>query len=79
MTIQITQQPGLGAAVDTMSLRVLTHQQAHTCFQTYTAPSMAQPSLEWRAARQGWKVVYICKFLPLWGYSLQCCLLAGLA
>uniref|UniRef100_A0A8C6H8M9 Condensin-2 complex subunit H2 n=1 Tax=Mus spicilegus TaxID=10103 RepID=A0A8C6H8M9_MUSSI len=75
----ITQQPGLEAAVDTMSLRLLTHQQAHSCFQTYTAPSMAQPSLEWRAPRQGWKVVYICKFLPLWGYSLQCCLLAGLA
>ncbi|XP_028609495.1 condensin-2 complex subunit H2 isoform X1 [Grammomys surdaster] len=42
-TVEITQQPGLEAAVDTMSLRLLTHQRAHTRFQTYTAPSMAQP------------------------------------
>ncbi|XP_015449526.1 condensin-2 complex subunit H2 isoform X3 [Pteropus alecto] len=42
-TVDITQQPGLEAAVDTMSLRLLTHQRAHTRFQTYTAPSMAQP------------------------------------
>ncbi|XP_036134186.1 condensin-2 complex subunit H2 isoform X3 [Molossus molossus] len=42
-TVEITQQPGLEAAVDTMSLRLLTHQQAHKRFQTYAAPSMAQP------------------------------------
>ncbi|XP_045147848.1 condensin-2 complex subunit H2 isoform X1 [Echinops telfairi] len=42
-TVEITQQPGLEVAVDTMSLRLLTHQRAHTRFQTYTAPSMAQP------------------------------------
>ncbi|XP_028725024.1 condensin-2 complex subunit H2 isoform X2 [Peromyscus leucopus] len=42
-TVEITQQPGLEAAVDTMSLRLLTHQRAHTRFQTYAAPSMAQP------------------------------------
>uniref|UniRef100_A0A8C6RRW3 Condensin-2 complex subunit H2 n=1 Tax=Nannospalax galili TaxID=1026970 RepID=A0A8C6RRW3_NANGA len=42
-TVEITQQPGLEAAVDTMSLRLLTHQRAHMRFQTYTAPSMAQP------------------------------------
>ncbi|KAF7487156.1 hypothetical protein GHT09_000336 [Marmota monax] len=42
-TVEISQQPGLEAAVDTMSLRLLTHQQAHKRFQTYTAPSMAQP------------------------------------
>uniref|UniRef100_G1PGD3 Condensin-2 complex subunit H2 n=1 Tax=Myotis lucifugus TaxID=59463 RepID=G1PGD3_MYOLU len=41
-TGEITQQPGLDAAVDTMSLRLLTHQR-HKRFQTYTAPSMAQP------------------------------------
>ncbi|XP_013366962.1 PREDICTED: condensin-2 complex subunit H2 isoform X3 [Chinchilla lanigera] len=42
-TVEIRQQPGLDAAVDTMSLRLLTHQRAHKRFQTYTAPSMAQP------------------------------------
>lgn len=42
-TVEITQQPGLEASVDTMSLRLLTHQRAHKRFQTYTAPSMAQP------------------------------------
>lgn len=42
-TVDITQQPGLEAAVDTMSLRLLTHQRAHTRFQTYAAPSMARP------------------------------------
>ncbi|XP_059537253.1 condensin-2 complex subunit H2 isoform X2 [Myotis daubentonii] len=42
-TVEITQQPGLEAAVDTMALRLLTHQRAHKRFQTYTAPSMAQP------------------------------------
>nr|XP_035949450.1 condensin-2 complex subunit H2 isoform X2 [Halichoerus grypus] len=42
-TVEITQQPGLEAAVDTMSLRLLTHQRAHKRFQTYAAPSMAQP------------------------------------
>ncbi|XP_014592448.2 condensin-2 complex subunit H2 isoform X2 [Equus przewalskii] len=42
-TVEITQQPGLEEAVDTMSLRLLTHQRAHTRFQTYAAPSMAQP------------------------------------
>uniref|UniRef100_A0A8C9LNL8 Condensin-2 complex subunit H2 n=1 Tax=Piliocolobus tephrosceles TaxID=591936 RepID=A0A8C9LNL8_9PRIM len=42
-TVEITQQPGLETAVDTMSLRLLTHQRAHKRFQTYTAPSMAQP------------------------------------
>ncbi|XP_015980811.1 condensin-2 complex subunit H2 isoform X2 [Rousettus aegyptiacus] len=42
-TVDIAQQPGLEAAVDTMSLRLLTHQRAHTRFQTYAAPSMAQP------------------------------------
>lgn len=42
-TVEITQQPGLEAAVDTMSLRLLTHQRAHMRFQTYAAPSMAQP------------------------------------
>jgi condensin-2 complex subunit H2 len=42
-TVEITQQPGLEAAVDTMSLKLLTHQRAHTRFQTYIAPSMAQP------------------------------------
>lgn len=42
-TVDISQQPGLEAAVDTMSLRLLTHQRAHTRFQTYAAPSMAQP------------------------------------
>ncbi|XP_009215874.1 condensin-2 complex subunit H2 isoform X2 [Papio anubis] len=41
-TVEITQQPGLETAVDTMSLRLLTHQRAHKRFQTYTAPSMAQ-------------------------------------
>ncbi|XP_036904635.1 condensin-2 complex subunit H2 isoform X7 [Sturnira hondurensis] len=42
-TVEITQQPGLEAAVDTMSLRLLTHQRAHKRFQTYAAPSMIQP------------------------------------
>ncbi|KAF5928238.1 hypothetical protein HPG69_014843 [Diceros bicornis minor] len=42
-TVEITQQPGLEEAVDTMSLRLLTHQRAHKRFQTYAAPSMAQP------------------------------------
>ncbi|VTJ75763.1 Hypothetical predicted protein [Marmota monax] len=42
-TVEISQQPGLEAAVDTMSLRLLTHQRAHKRFQTYMAPSMAQP------------------------------------
>uniref|UniRef100_A0A2K5PF02 Condensin-2 complex subunit H2 n=1 Tax=Cebus imitator TaxID=2715852 RepID=A0A2K5PF02_CEBIM len=42
-TVEITQQPGLETAVDTMSLRLLTHQRAHKRFQTYAAPSMAQP------------------------------------
>ncbi|KAG8517985.1 Condensin-2 complex subunit H2, partial [Galemys pyrenaicus] len=42
-TVEITQQPGLDAAVDTMSLRLLTRQRAHARFQTYTAPSMARP------------------------------------
>ncbi|CAO2601254.1 Condensin-2 complex subunit H2 [Lemmus lemmus] len=42
-TVEITQQPGLESAVDTMSLRLLTHQRAHTRFQTYAAPSMVQP------------------------------------
>lgn len=42
-TVEISQQPGLEAAVDTMSLRLLTHQRAHERFQTYAAPSMAQP------------------------------------
>ncbi|XP_006876450.1 PREDICTED: condensin-2 complex subunit H2 [Chrysochloris asiatica] len=42
-TVEIEQQPGLDAAVDTMSLRLLTHQRAHKRFQTYAAPSMAQP------------------------------------
>lgn len=42
-TVEIAQQPGLEAGVDTMSLRLLTHHRAHTRFQTYTAPSMAQP------------------------------------
>uniref|UniRef100_G3R5X1 Condensin-2 complex subunit H2 n=1 Tax=Gorilla gorilla gorilla TaxID=9595 RepID=G3R5X1_GORGO len=42
-TVEITQQPGLEMAVDTMSLRLLTHQRAHKRFQTYAAPSMAQP------------------------------------
>ncbi|KAM4882032.1 condensin-2 complex subunit H2 isoform 2-T2 [Thomomys bottae] len=42
-TVEITQQPGLEEAMDTMSLRLLTHQRAHMRFQTYAAPSMAQP------------------------------------
>ncbi|KAB0349838.1 hypothetical protein FD754_014695, partial [Muntiacus muntjak] len=42
-TVEITQQPGLEAAVDTMALRLLTHQRAHKRFQTYAAPSTAQP------------------------------------
>ncbi|XP_023590404.1 condensin-2 complex subunit H2 isoform X1 [Trichechus manatus latirostris] len=42
-TVEIAQQPGLEVAVDTMSLRLLTHQRAHKRFQTYAAPSMAQP------------------------------------
>ncbi|XP_012289796.1 condensin-2 complex subunit H2 isoform X2 [Aotus nancymaae] len=42
-TVEITQQPGLETAVDTMSLRLLTHQRAHKRFQTYAAPSMSQP------------------------------------
>ncbi|XP_023558341.1 condensin-2 complex subunit H2 isoform X2 [Octodon degus] len=42
-TVEIRQQPGLEAAVDTMSLRLLTHQRAHRRFQTYAAPSMAKP------------------------------------
>ncbi|XP_037016082.2 condensin-2 complex subunit H2 isoform X6 [Artibeus jamaicensis] len=42
-TVEITQQPGLEAAVDTMSLRLLTRQRAHKRFQTYAAPSMVQP------------------------------------
>ncbi|KAM5335914.1 LOW QUALITY PROTEIN: condensin-2 complex subunit H2 [Glossophaga mutica] len=42
-TVEIAQQPGLEAAVDTMSLRLLTHQRAHKRFQTYAAPSMVQP------------------------------------
>ncbi|KAM6216526.1 condensin-2 complex subunit H2 [Rhynchocyon petersi] len=41
-TVEITQRPGLEAAVDTMSLRLLTHQRAHKRFQSYTAPSMTQ-------------------------------------
>uniref|UniRef100_A0A8D0WHM4 Condensin-2 complex subunit H2 n=1 Tax=Sus scrofa TaxID=9823 RepID=A0A8D0WHM4_PIG len=40
-TVEITQEPGLEAAVDTMSLRLLTYQRAHQRFQTYAAPSMA--------------------------------------
>lgn len=50
-TVEITQQPGLEAAVDTMSLRLLTHQRAHKRFQTYTAPPW--PSPEWGALRLG--------------------------
>ncbi|XP_055251466.1 condensin-2 complex subunit H2 isoform X2 [Moschus berezovskii] len=42
-TVEITQQPGLEAAVDTMSLRLLTHRRAHQRFQTYAAPSTVQP------------------------------------
>ncbi|XP_058529293.1 condensin-2 complex subunit H2 isoform X1 [Ochotona princeps] len=42
-TVEITQQPGLEAAVDTMSLKLLTYQRAHKRFQTYAAPSTAQP------------------------------------
>ncbi|XP_058165040.1 condensin-2 complex subunit H2 isoform X2 [Dasypus novemcinctus] len=42
-TVEIAQQPGLEVAVDTMSLRLLTRQRAHARFQTYAAPSMAQP------------------------------------
>ncbi|XP_068416031.1 condensin-2 complex subunit H2 isoform X1 [Eschrichtius robustus] len=42
-TVEITQQPGLEAAVDTMSLRLLTYQRAHKRFQTYAAPSMVHP------------------------------------
>ncbi|XP_055963007.1 condensin-2 complex subunit H2 [Sorex fumeus] len=42
-TVEIRQQPGLEEAVDTMSLRLLTQQRAYQRFQTYTAPSMAQP------------------------------------
>uniref|UniRef100_A0A8B9WGL0 Condensin-2 complex subunit H2 n=1 Tax=Bos mutus grunniens TaxID=30521 RepID=A0A8B9WGL0_BOSMU len=42
-TVEITQQPGLEAAVDTMSLRLLTHQRARQRFQTYAAPSTVQP------------------------------------
>lgn len=42
-TVEITQQAGLEASVDTMSLRLLTHQRAHKRPQTHTAPSMAQP------------------------------------
>ncbi|XP_012656658.1 condensin-2 complex subunit H2 isoform X1 [Otolemur garnettii] len=42
-TVEIAQQPGLETAVDTMTLRLLTHQRAHKRFQTYAAPSMAQP------------------------------------
>lgn len=37
-TVEITQQPGLEAAVDTMSLRLLTRQRAHQRFQTYAPP-----------------------------------------
>ncbi|XP_069855855.1 condensin-2 complex subunit H2 isoform X1 [Dipodomys merriami] len=42
-TVEISQKPGLEEAMDTMSLRLLTHQRAHMRFQTYVAPSMAQP------------------------------------
>lgn len=42
-TVEISQQPGLEEAVDSMSLRLLTRQRAHQRFQTYTAPSMAPP------------------------------------
>ncbi|XP_066866635.1 condensin-2 complex subunit H2 isoform X8 [Kogia breviceps] len=42
-TVEIAQQPGLEAAVGTVSLRLLTYQRAHKRFQTYAAPSMAQP------------------------------------
>ncbi|XP_048356103.1 condensin-2 complex subunit H2-like [Sphaerodactylus townsendi] len=40
-TVEISQQPGLEEAVDTMALRLLTQEKAHERFQTYTAPSLA--------------------------------------
>ncbi|XP_053108809.1 condensin-2 complex subunit H2 isoform X2 [Hemicordylus capensis] len=42
-TVEISQKPGLEAAVDTMALRLLTQERAHERFRTYTAPSLTQP------------------------------------
>ncbi|XP_063164741.1 condensin-2 complex subunit H2 [Candoia aspera] len=41
-TVEISQQPGLEEAVDTMALRLLTQERAHRRFHTYTAPSLSQ-------------------------------------
>uniref|UniRef100_A0A8C5S516 Condensin-2 complex subunit H2 n=1 Tax=Laticauda laticaudata TaxID=8630 RepID=A0A8C5S516_LATLA len=41
-TVEISQQPGLEEAVDTMALRLLTQEKAHQRFQTYTAPSLSK-------------------------------------
>ncbi|XP_074840334.1 condensin-2 complex subunit H2 [Carettochelys insculpta] len=40
-TVEISQQPGLEEAVDTMRLRLLTQERAHERFRTYTAPSVS--------------------------------------
>uniref|UniRef100_A0A8C3XTF5 Condensin-2 complex subunit H2 n=1 Tax=Chelydra serpentina TaxID=8475 RepID=A0A8C3XTF5_CHESE len=40
-TVEISQQPGLEEAVDTMRLRLLTQERAHERFRTYMAPSVS--------------------------------------
>nr|XP_048692879.1 condensin-2 complex subunit H2 [Caretta caretta] len=40
-TVEISQQPGLEEAVDTMRLRLLTQERAHERFHTYMAPSVS--------------------------------------
>ncbi|XP_054845301.1 condensin-2 complex subunit H2 isoform X2 [Eublepharis macularius] len=42
-TVEVSQQPGLEEAVDTMGLRLLSREKAHERFKTYLAPSLAQP------------------------------------
>ncbi|NXG40274.1 CNDH2 protein, partial [Dromaius novaehollandiae] len=41
-TVEISQQPGLEQAVDTMRLRLLTQERAHERFRTYKAPSVCE-------------------------------------
>lgn len=45
-TVEITQQPGLEAAVDTMSLGCSHASGAHQRFQTYAAPPRPSPEQE---------------------------------
>ncbi|XP_025926931.1 condensin-2 complex subunit H2 isoform X1 [Apteryx rowi] len=41
-SVEISQQPGLEEAVDTMRLRLLTQERAHERFRTYKAPSVSE-------------------------------------